>query len=380
MRADLVDLLCCPETREPLELRHAGAVFELEGRRHVVDGVLGLRGGGEERLFPILDEIPRLLPRSRLLPEEQEALAAIAAKGDKSGEPQRVEPQVVTPGEVEAEIRRRMERVYRLDATTPDPAARARCEGEIRYMTAEYGGRNKRKYVDLLAPRVAAAESLLEVGGNFPGLTRNLAEFYRPSRAVVANLQILFPLAFKTAERSIDAVRADVQMLPFRDASFALVASAFMLEHVPDWRAGLASMARVGERVFVAFGPNKLFPFEVGHLDAPLAGTLPRPLAAYAAWAWKAATGDYRTLRRVREIQSEVFHVASPTFRHEGRRLGLRVTNLFPALVETILRDPDAPRTRARRALQSAPLLARWTARGLTAIGMEPQIYCLLER
>jgi hypothetical protein len=197
---------------------------------------------------------------------------------------------------------------------------------------------------------------------------------------VVANLQILFPLAFKTAERSIDAVRADVQMLPFRDASFALVATAFMLEHVPDWRAGLASMARVGERVFVAFGPNKLFPFEVGHLDAPLAGTLPRPLAAYAAWAWKAGTGDYRTLRRVREIQSEVFHVASPTFRRQARRLGLRVTNLFPALVDTILRDPDAPRTRARRALQAAPRLARWAARGLTAVGMEPQIYCLLER
>lgn len=381
MRADLVELLCCPETREPLELRHAGAVFELDGRRHVAEGVLGLRGGGD-RLFPILDEIPRLLPRARLLPEEQAALDIFAEKGVQSGAPQRVEPRVVSPAEVEAEIRRRMERVYRLDgeAAEPNPAARARCEGEIRYMTAEYGGRNKRKYVDLLAPRLAAAESLLEVGGNFPGLTRNLAEHFRPSRAVVANLQILFPLAFKTAERSIDAVRADVQMLPFRDASFALVASAFMLEHVPDWRAGLASMARVGERVFVAFGPNKLFPFEVGHLDAPLAGTLPRPLAAYAAWAWKAATGDYRTLRRVREIQSEVFHVASPTFRRESRRLGLRATNLFPALVETILRDPNAPRTRARRALQLAPRLARWTARGLTAVGMEPQIYCLLER
>ena len=370
MREDLVPLLQCPETGAPLELVQVGRFFELEGRRYLVEAILA--GGGHH--FPVLDEIPRLLPRPRLLPEELELLERLAGS---TAPPLRVEPEIVEPAGIEAEIRRRMEKIYHLD-TTSDAGARQRCEGEIRYMTAEMRGRNKKKYVRLVAPRVAEARSLLEVGGNFPGLTRNLAEHYHPQRAVVANLQILFPMAFKTPGREIDAVRADVQMLPFKDASFELLATAFTLEHVPDWRAGLKNMVRVSEKAFIAFGPNSRFPFEVGHLDAPLAGTLPKPLAAYAAWLFKALTGKRRSLKRLREILSEVFHVASPTFAKECKRLGRHPANLFPDLVEGILQDPDAPATGPRKALKRHPGLARAAAKTLTALGMEPQMYYLL--
>ncbi len=372
MREDLIELLQCPETGAPLELRAVAKYFELEGRRHIVEGLLAPKEGGEQR-FPVLGEIPRLLPRPRLLEEE---LALIEGAAPPA-QPLRVLPEIVAAAGVEAEIRRRMEKIYHL-GTTQDAGARARCEGEIRYMTAEMRGNNKKKYVSLLAPRVEKAESLLEVGGNFPGLTRNLAEHYHPRRAVVANLQILFPMAFKTPGREIDAVRADVQMLPFKDKSFELLATAFTLEHVPDWRAGLRNMVRVSEKAFIAFGPNSRFPFEVGHLDAPLAGTLPKPVAAYVAWLFKALSGRRRSLKRLREILSEVFHVASPTFAKECRRLGSKPENLFPDLVEVILADPDAPPTRARRALKKYPALARFAAKSLTRLGMEPQMYYLL--
>jgi ubiquinone/menaquinone biosynthesis C-methylase UbiE/uncharacterized protein YbaR (Trm112 family) len=368
MREDLVPLLQCPETGSPLGLRSVTKFFELNGSRHLVEGML--EGGG--RLFPILDEIPRLLPKSRLSPQE----LAVLEQPRRAGEGQRVEPEMLGEAEVEAEIRRRMEKLYRVGGGA-DEGARKRCEGEIRYMKAEMQGRNKKKYVQLLAPRVAKAGNLLEIGGNFPGLTRNLAEHYQPSRAVVANLQILFPMAFKTPGREIDAVRADVQMLPFKDKSFELLATAFTLEHVPDWRAGLANMLRVGEKAFIAFGPNSRFPFEVGHLDAPLAGTLPKPLAAYAAWLFKALTGKRRSLKRIREILGEVYHVASPAFAKECRRLGRKPENLFPDLVEVILKDPDAPATTARKALKRHPTLARVAAKALRGLGMEPQMYYL---
>lgn len=367
MREDLVPLLQCPETGAPLELRAVAKFFEIGGRRHIAEGELA----AGERVYPVLDEIPRLLPRPRLLPEELALLEA-----SDPAEARRIEPEVVSEAGVEAEIRRRMEKVYRLD-TTQDAGARQRCEGEIRYMKAEMQGRNKKKYVALLAPRVEKAESLLEIGGNFPGLTRNLIEHYRPKRAVVANLQILFPMAFKTRDREIDAVRADVQLLPFRDRSFELLATGFTLEHVPDWRAGLQHMLRVSQNAFIAFGPNSRFPFEVGHLDAPLAGTLPKPLAAYAAWLFKAATGKRRSLKRIREILDEVYHVASPAFAKECKRLGRPPENLFPELVDVILADPNAPATTARKALKKHPGLARVAAKSLTALGMEPQMYFL---
>ncbi|MEM1205943.1 MAG: methyltransferase domain-containing protein [Acidobacteriota bacterium] len=394
MRPDLLEILRCPESGAEVDLVRVDRWFPLVGggrsSRHVVQGLLRSRGG-ERRYYPILDEIPRLLPQG--LESEEEAAYVASASADLGGadsgnespggvdpwgRAERVEPEIVSTEAVEAEIRRRMESQYRLDASTPE-GVRRRMEGEIRYMTAELRGGNKAKYVRLAAPRVPAVGTLLETGGNFPGLTRSLARHYRPTRSVVANIQVMFPMAFKTAERDITAVRADVQALPFAPDAFELVASAFMLEHVPDWRAGLRSMLSVGERVLLAFGPNKHFPFEVGHIDAPLAGTLPKPAAAYVAWAWLAATGKRRPLHRIRDILGEVFHVSSRAFEKECRRLGAVPTNLFPEMVQVIIGDDAAPRTGARRWLKRYPWAASAAARTLTALRMEPQIYYLID-
>ena len=404
MREDLVPLLRSPDSGQPLTLASVERFFVLPAdvaqtgdageakeepseRRFVVDGILQSPEG--ER-FPIMQEIPRLVPRGMLSEEENaylESQNATAAE-DPWQSASLVEPEVVTEQELEAEIRRRMEGQYRLPARDAphdeqQTQARRRCEGEIRYMTAEARGHNKRKYVGLLKPHIergGEVGSILETGGNFPGLTRNLAAVYAPGLSVVANIQILFPKAFLTADRSIGAVRADVQALPFADDSFDLVVTAFMLEHVPDWRRGLLALMRVGRRVFIAFGPNKWFPFEVGHLDAPLAGMLPKALAARVAWLWLLLIGRRRPLRRLREILDEVFHVGSGSFARQAKRNGGRPQNLFPHLVEGIIADADAPPTGPRRWLKRFPKIAVMAARTLTALGLEPQMYYWIEK
>lgn len=377
MREDLVSILRCPESGQDLRLVHVGQWFQLDGRRHVVDGLLQATdpAGGEGPAYPILDEIPQLVPRKWIKDAEQVYLDAHREERQDTWRPElKVEPEVVGDEELEADIRRRMEQQYRLSESSP-ALTRRRCEGEIRYMLSEARGTNKLKYVRALEPYVKRATSILETGGNFPGLTRSLAHRYQPKLSVVANIQILFPNAFKTRRRDITAVRADVQALPFKDKSFELVASGFMLEHVPDWKAGLRCMMAAGEQVFLAFGPNKWFPFEVGHINAPLAGTLPKPLAVYVAWLWLALLGRRRPLHRIRAILDEVFHVGSGAFRREAERLGGRTHNLFPELIEIIVQDRKAPKTGPRRLLQRFPKLAGASARLLTGLGMEPQIY-----
>lgn len=46
-------------------------------------------------------------------------------------------------------------------------------------------------------------------------------------------------------ERGVEAVRGDVQELPFEDAAFDCVVAKWMLYHVPDLDRGLAEIARV---------------------------------------------------------------------------------------------------------------------------------------
>ncbi|MCG8455776.1 MAG: hypothetical protein MI919_05800, partial [Holophagales bacterium] len=72
MREDLLPLLRCPESAEPLELARVERWFALDdpsatgqARRHVVTGLL--RGRGPvAHAYPILDEIPRLVPQALL--------------------------------------------------------------------------------------------------------------------------------------------------------------------------------------------------------------------------------------------------------------------------------------------------------------------------
>ncbi|MEM8932139.1 MAG: methyltransferase domain-containing protein [Acidobacteriota bacterium] len=388
MREDLVSILRCPETGASLELVDVGSWFALDAAgdvRFVVDGLL--ETVGERRLtYAILDEVPRLVPRP-LWHEDERAYVLTERQRDASfAEDRRVEPEIFTQSDLEAEIRRRMERRYDLaegastgdDDSVPQETLR-RLEGEIRYMTAESRGTNKRKYLEVIRPRLDAAPTILETGGNFPGLTRLLQDEYTPERAVVANIQVVFPRAFKTPDRSIDAVRADVQALPFTDGSFDLVASAFMLEHVPDWKVGLENMMRVARHTFLAFGPNKWFPIEVGHIDAPLAGSLPAPIDGWIAWLWLKAIGKPRPMHRIHEILGEVFHVGAKAFARHARHLGGQAENLFPEIVDVIVADQNAPATGPRKLLKRHPKLATVAARTLATVGMEPQIYYWIE-
>jgi hypothetical protein len=170
-------------------------------------------------------------------------------------------------------------------------------------------------------------------------------------------------------------VRADAQNLPFPDRAFDLVVSAFLLEHVPNWRRAASEMMRVGAACFIAFGPNRWFPYEVGHIDAPLAGTLPKPLAKYVAFAWLWLTHQGRSLKRIEESLAEVTFISSLSFRRHCRRQSRSPVNLLPSLVEAVVRDRQAPPTAMRRIVQRLGAVAPLCAQALAGAGLEPQMY-----
>lgn len=87
-----------------------------------------------------------------------------------------------------------------------------------------------------------APTTLLEVGCGTGKLARCLHDEHGLAVTVVDVSERMVQLA---RGHGIDGLRADVQRLPFADASFDAVVAAWMLYHVPELNDGIAEIRRV---------------------------------------------------------------------------------------------------------------------------------------
>jgi SAM-dependent methyltransferase len=88
----------------------------------------------------------------------------------------------------------------------------------------------------------ASPERILEVGCGWGELAAWLA---RETGAEVVATDLSPRMVELARERGVQAELADVQELPFADASFDVVVAAWMLYHVPDLNRGIAEFVRV---------------------------------------------------------------------------------------------------------------------------------------
>ena len=175
--------------------------------------------------------IPILLPRAELA--EHDELDHDHGRGHKAAQVAHFD----RPGEEEFEI------------TRPHGTPRL-----YRFMVAE----KSRRAIDPIRPHLVGASALTVCGGS--GMD---AEFLSRAGALVTNSDLSLGAAKRARARSdrsglgIGSIVADVERLPFADASVDLVAVHDGLHHLDDPYAGLAEMARVARRWVVVTEPAR---------------------------------------------------------------------------------------------------------------------------
>lgn len=122
-----------------------------------------------------------------------------------------------------------------------------------------------------------------EAGGESGCTTHNFLEEHYPWPERLTALGRHDGRRFRERFPGIDYVQGDGCALPFSDASFDIVHSNAVIEHVGGrdrQELFVREAVRVGRRVFLTT-PNRLFPLEV-HTRLPFVHWLPAPLAGRA--------------------------------------------------------------------------------------------------
>ena len=122
--------------------------------------------------------------------------------------------------------------------------------------------------------------SLGEAGGHSGCTTHNFLEERYPWPERLTALGLHDGARFRERYPRIAYIQGDACALPFADASFDVVHSNAVIEHVGGrarQEAFVREALRVGRRVFLTT-PNRWFPVEV-HTRLPLVHWLPEPLA-----------------------------------------------------------------------------------------------------
>ena len=371
MKPETLSILLCPLCGARLQVTIVKAVTSKDRLRDGVIQCVGCR-----QVFPVLNWVPRLLPYLALTEDERRVLEEMNLQSDTSAEI--VEEERLDAAELQRHLEKRI-RTKMCSSDLPDKL-RARVERDIDYRLRH--NRDKDKFIRTADAYLDNHPSrILDVGGGQGGALTSFNKYFKPEISVLLDIDPDWVEMAWLLDPDTDVIRADATRMPFADGCMDFVFSSATLEHVEDWKSAVHEMVRVGKQGLLCYNPNAGFPYDFGHLDAPLVTWLSKAIALKVAYFFHRLRRTGRTLASLRAELAATFYIHRRAVVRELAGCGVEVDNAFGEFVKQTVQE--SYHIRGRRLLsffQLHPNLLSACSKALVMIGAEPNVYLFYRR
>jgi uncharacterized protein YbaR (Trm112 family)/ubiquinone/menaquinone biosynthesis C-methylase UbiE len=370
MKRNVLNTICCPHCRADLKV--LSVVKRTE--EHIIDGVLECERCGAR--FPILGKIPRLVKMDLLAESERQALHVFCDQ--KHPHVEIISEAYISTSERYARIEKMVRSKIRTDLLLSD-RLQERAEHDIQYKV--YDTEKKEKFIRTLNPFLTVPpRRIVEIGGGQGGLIGTLREYYQPELAMLIDLDAAWTEVALLRDPNTEVVRADATQLPIKDGACDLMISTSTLEHISDWRSVIKEMVRISTRGFLSYGPNGFFPYDIGHLDAPLVTFLPKKYAALCAHLWHILMRTGRSLDSIKEELNSISYIPRPVVTRELSKNGAKVKNVFGEfLYHSVNSDYHYYAEGLKVFLKRHQSVLKVLSKTMVCLAMEPMVYLVYE-
>ncbi|MEZ4648203.1 MAG: methyltransferase domain-containing protein [Candidatus Eisenbacteria bacterium] len=372
MRLDTLDILRCPSCRGRLEVASRRAVTS-SGR--IREGLLGCSEC--HATYPVLGWVPRMMSEGSLT-EVERSLANELRGVTASRKPTSPSSAEVVDEEsiTQQDYRDRIESAVRskLLYTEFSPKMREREERDIEYRI-EHTDRKDKFVKTAQSYLMSSPRSVLDVGGGQGGALTAFRQEFSAERSVLLDIDDEWVELAWLRDPETEVIRGDATQMPFHEGAFDFLFTQATLEHIPDWKRGVAEMCRVAGEGLLCYNPNGRFFYDV-HVAAPFVTWLPKGPAAHVAHAYHKLRRTGRTMESIRgELQVTHYRPRAHVVR-ELRRLGCEVENAFGEFIRHSVEDPyHLYGGRLMRTFREQPWTRKVFTNTMLVMGAEPNVY-----
>ncbi|MBN2093468.1 methyltransferase domain-containing protein [candidate division KSB1 bacterium] len=379
MKKELLNLLKCPACgHDEICIEHIYAKYFLDEQdkrtEFIKEGLL--KCPKCNMIYPIIDDVPTLLRESQFIDSEK----AFCQNYDKSRETVVLDYTPMTEAERLEKIKAHLLQYpfYREETYSDENSKkwiRSVVEYEVKYAHL------KEKYLRTLETKLKKRPSrILDIGGGQAGAIHCLQQEFKPKFAILLDMDDRFTPIAKLRNDHIDVIRGDGTNMPFKNKSIDLTISNGCMEHVPAWQKMLAEIKRVGTETYLSYTPNGSFPWEIGHLRAPLVPIVPKPIARKVCYYWhRLLNNKHYDYNLIDHILSMTFFVPSRKFQKEIKKLGMQYQNmLYQYALEAMKASYHFHYGKYVKILGRFPFILKSVIKTVTLLHLEPVVHYYL--